>query len=60
MPDETPVTATEQAQAHDRASARHASAHPAGHKHDETVPGGRYVVGGQLVDADAKPVKDKP
>lgn len=24
---------------------------------DETVPGGRYLVGGQLVDADGKPIK---
>lgn len=26
---------------------------------DETVPGGAYVVGGQLVDAEGKPVKAK-
>ena len=36
---------------------REAQAHP----RDETIPGGRYLVDGEWVDADGKPLKkDKP
>lgn len=28
-------------------------------KADETVPGGRYIVGGEMVDAEGQPVKGK-
>lgn len=30
-----------------------------GKKFDETVPGGQYMVGGKLVDADGKPIDKK-
>lgn len=59
MPDKETVTPAEQAQEHDRASARHVAASATGHKHDQVAAGGRYVVNGQLVNADGVILKDK-
>lgn len=39
--------------------AAHVASQKAEKKFDETVPGGRYEVGGKLVDADGKPVDKK-
>lgn len=61
MPDEKLVTPEERIQERQRQAAREAAAAEATRDQpaDETVPGGRYMVGDQLVDSEGKPVKDK-
>lgn len=52
------VTPAERVQEQQRQAAR-ASARREGEAHDETVPGGRYLVGDELVDAEGNPVKGR-
>lgn len=57
--DERVVTREEQTQERQRVAAREAS-DESENPRDETIPGGKYRVGDQLVNADGEPVKDKP
>jgi hypothetical protein len=53
------VTPEERVQERQRAAAREVAAAGRTTPADETEPGGRFIVNGQLVDADGKPVKKK-